>query len=133
MHWAFTACDQQIASHLAAELKISPLVARLLAQRGIHDAEEAARFLNPSLSHLHSPYAMVGMKPAVERLQRAAAAAEPVLIYGDYDVDGTLAVVILKTAIELCGGVVRFHVPHRIREGYGMRDEVIAAAAAEGV
>jgi single-stranded-DNA-specific exonuclease len=133
MRWAFTACDQQLASRLAAELNVSPLVARLLAQRGIHDPEAAARFLTPSLSHLHSPYAMLGMKPAVERLQRAVAAAEPVLIYGDYDVDGTLAVVILKTAIELCGGVVQFHVPHRIREGYGMRDEVIADAAAGGV
>ena len=133
MRWAFTACDQQLASRLAAELNVSPLVARLLAQRGIHTPEEAARFLNPSLSHLHSPYAMRGMKPAVERLQRAVAAAEPVLTYGDYDVDGTLAIVILKTAIELCGGVVQFHVPHRIREGYGMRDEVIADAAARGI
>jgi single-stranded-DNA-specific exonuclease len=133
MRWAFTACDQQLASRLAAELNVPPLMARLLAQRGIHTPEEAARFLTPSLSHLHSPYAMLGMKAAVERLQRAVAAAEPALIYGDYDVDGTLAVVILKTAIELCGGVAQFHVPHRIREGYGMRDEVIADAAARGV
>jgi single-stranded-DNA-specific exonuclease len=76
---------------------------------------------------------MCGMKPAVERLRMAIEARERILIYGDYDVDGTMAVVILKTAIELCGGVCDFHVPHRILEGYGMRDEVIERAAADGI
>ncbi|HYY68858.1 MAG TPA: single-stranded-DNA-specific exonuclease RecJ, partial [Terriglobales bacterium] len=81
----------------------------------------------------HSPYLMLGMKTAVERLRAAIERKEKLLIYGDYDVDGTTAIVILKMAIELCGGVADFHVPHRIREGYGMRDEVIERAAAEGV
>ncbi|MGA9210948.1 MAG: DHH family phosphoesterase, partial [Terriglobales bacterium] len=76
---------------------------------------------------------MLGMKTAVERLRAAIERKEKVLIYGDYDVDGTTAVVILKAAIELCGGVADFHVPHRIREGYGMKDEVIERAAADGV
>ena len=58
---------------------------------------------------------------------------EPILIYGDYDVDGTTAIVILKTAIELCGGAADFHVPHRIRDGYDMRDDVIERAAAAGI
>ena len=58
---------------------------------------------------------------------------ENILIYGDYDVDGTSAVVILKTAIELCGGIADFHVPHRIKEGYGIKDDVIERAAAGGV
>ena len=58
---------------------------------------------------------------------------EGILIYGDYDVDGTTAIVILKTAIELCGGTADFHVPHRIREGYGMKDDVIERAAAAGI
>src|SRR5690348_17331135 len=73
------------------------------------------------------------MTVAAGRLRRAIANHEQILIYGDYDVDGTTAIVILKTAIELCGGAADFHVPHRIREGYGMRDEVIERAAAEGV
>ncbi len=60
-------------------------------------------------------------------------AKNPILIYGDYDVDGTTAIVILKTAIELCGGVTEFHVPHRIRDGYDMRDDVIERAAASGI
>ena len=84
-----------------------------------------ARFLAPSLAHLHSPYLMPGMKAAVERIEAAIENKEAILIYGDYDVDGTTAIVILKTAIELCGGTADFHVPHRIRDGYDMRDDVI--------
>jgi single-stranded-DNA-specific exonuclease len=76
---------------------------------------------------------MLGMTAAVERLAAAIERKEDILIYGDYDVDGTTAVVLLKTAIELCGGTADFHVPHRIREGYGMKDEVIERAAAAGV
>ena len=76
---------------------------------------------------------MLGMRPAVERIRAAIDGKETILIYGDYDVDGTTAIVILKTAIEICGGVVQFHVPHRIKDGYGMKDDVIARAAAAGV
>ena len=72
------------------------------------------------------------MKAAVDRLE-AAIKEEPILFYGDYDVDGTTAIVILKTAIELCGGATDFHVPHRIRDGYGMKDDVVEQAAANGV
>ncbi len=105
----------------------------LLVRRGIEEPEAAARFLVPTLDHLHDPLQMSGMKVALDRLEAAIALHEKVLIYGDYDVDGTTAIVILKTAIELCGGAADFHVPHRIREGYGMRDEVIERAAADGV
>jgi len=107
--------------------------ARLLMTRGLSDAESAQRFLSPSLAHLHSPYLMTGMKAAVTRLDAAIENKESILIYGDYDVDGTTAIVILKTAIELCGGTADFHVPHRIRDGYDMRDEVIERAAAAGI
>ena len=72
--------------------------------RGITEAEAAEHFLAPSLSHLHSPYLMTGMKAAVDRIEAAIENKESILIYGDYDVDGTTAIVILKTAIELCGG-----------------------------
>lgn len=76
---------------------------------------------------------MLGMDRAVERIQRAVADREPILIYGDYDVDGTTATVLLKTAIERLGGTVRFHIPHRLREGYGMQREILEIAAREGV
>jgi single-stranded-DNA-specific exonuclease len=114
-------------------MELPEIVAELLVARGIHSVEEANRFLHPSLDHLHSPMEMLGMQAAVERLEQAIALREPILIYGDYDVDGTMATVILKTAIELLGGQCTFHVPHRLLEGYGMRDEVIERAAADGV
>jgi len=76
---------------------------------------------------------MTGVKAAVERLDAAIERKEGILVYGDYDVDGTTAVVILKTAIELCGGTADFHVPHRIREGYDLRGDVIERAAAAGI
>ena len=99
----------------------------------IGDADAGSRFLNPSLADLHSPYLMLGMRAAVARIALAIERGERVLVYGDYDVDGTMATVILKTAIELCGGQCDFHVPHRMLEGYGMRDEVMERAAADGI
>lgn len=109
------------------------LLSRLLMLRGIETPEAALPFLSPSIDHLHSPYLMTGMKTAVERLDAAIERQEPILVYGDYDVDGTTAIVILKTAIELCGGTAEFHVPHRIREGYDLRSDVIERAAAGGI
>ncbi len=108
-------------------------LARLLVRRGITDPDSASRFLFPSIPHLHAPEQMTGLRAAVDRLEAAIERKEPMLIYGDYDVDGTMAVIILKTAIELCGGAADFHVPHRIREGYDLRDDVIERAAAAGI
>jgi single-stranded-DNA-specific exonuclease len=132
VRWSFSNPDAAQVEALCAETKVSPIVARLLALRGIA-AANAANFLSPSLDHLHSPYLMRGMTAAVERLSAAIANKEGILIYGDYDVDGTTAVVILKTAIELCGGAADFHVPHRIKEGYGIKDDVIERAAVGGI
>jgi single-stranded-DNA-specific exonuclease len=118
---------------LSGDSQAAATLARLLVLRGIANAEDAERFLAPSLAHLHSPYLMAGMKAAVDRLEAAIERNESILIYGDYDVDGTTAIVILKTAIELCGGTADFHIPHRIRDGYDMRDDVIERAAAAGI
>jgi single-stranded-DNA-specific exonuclease len=118
---------------LASEAKIPPLLAELLLARGIRTAAEAEQFLNPRIEDLLDPYSMLGMDRAVARIQHAVAAQEPILIYGDYDVDGTTATVLLKTAIERLGGVTRFHIPHRLREGYGMQREILETAAREGV
>jgi single-stranded-DNA-specific exonuclease len=133
LRWLIKSIDERLTHHIAREARISSLVARLLVARGVETAEAAARFLDPRLDHLHSPYLMKGMSEAVARIQRAIAATERVLIYGDYDVDGTTAIVILKRAIEMLGGSAEFHVPHRIRDGYGMKDDVIVRAAADGV
>lgn len=133
MRWNVRTAEPADLNRLAEETHVLPAVARLLALRGIGDGESAQRFLCPSLSHLNSPYLMRGMQPAVERLRAAIERGEKILIYGDYDADGTMAVVVLLTAIGMCGGAADFHVPHRIRDGYGMKDEVIEQAAAQGV
>ncbi|MGH9500274.1 MAG: single-stranded-DNA-specific exonuclease RecJ [Terriglobales bacterium] len=137
MKWVYRSADEAQAARLSKQLRfkaeVSGTLAHLLVLRGITDAETADRFLNPSLSHLHSPYLMLGMKAAVDRIDAAIERKEGILIYGDYDVDGTTAVVILKTAIELCGGAPDFHVPHRIKEGYDLRGDVIERAAAAGI
>jgi single-stranded-DNA-specific exonuclease len=119
--------------NLNAPHRILPVLADLLVRRGMYEPADARRFLFPDLDHLHDPLQMSGMKAALDRLDAAVERKEKILVYGDYDVDGTTAIVILKTAIELCGGAADFHVPHRIREGYGMRDEVIERAASDGV
>lgn len=131
--WVLEEIDQAVAESLAKEARLPHVVAELLVARGVTNAQDAFHFLNPAADHLHDPFLMCGMTTAVERLERAIAAREIVLLYGDYDVDGTTAVVLLKTAIEMLGGVPRFHVPHRLRDGYGLQSSVIEAAAADGV
>ncbi|MDR3741488.1 MAG: single-stranded-DNA-specific exonuclease RecJ [Terracidiphilus sp.] len=121
------------AEALASAARLPYALAELLVARGISTADQAFAFLNPDTTQLHDPLLMLGMAEAVTRLERAIAAREPVLLYGDYDVDGTTAVVLLKTAIEMLGGVARFHVPHRLREGYGLQSSVLEEAHAEGV
>jgi len=119
--------------HLPVPPATLPVLAEMLLRRGIRDPETAAHFLSPALAHLHDPLQMSGMKSALDRLEAALERREKILIYGDYDVDGTTAIVILKIAIELCGGAADFHVPHRIREGYDMREDVVERAASAGV
>lgn len=133
MRWAPRHADPLVIEHLAREAGLSSTMARLLAVRGITTPQSAQQFFSPSLDQLHSPFLMAGLAEAVQRLQAAIARNETVFIYGDYDVDGTTAIVILKTVVQLCGGRAEYHVPHRIREGYGMRDEVIEQAAARGI
>jgi single-stranded-DNA-specific exonuclease len=133
VRWNFRKADQNRVTELQQALKLSRVVALLLVNRRIVTPEDAENFLHPALTGLYSPYAMLGMRAAVDRIRAAIERKETILIYGDYDVDGTTAIVILKTAIEICGGVVQFHVPHRIKDGYGMKDDVIERAAGAGV
>jgi single-stranded-DNA-specific exonuclease len=137
--WVVKAQAGDAAETLARELKLPRAIAEILVCRGMDGVEQARKFLFPALDQLHNPMLMLGMDAAVARLRVALAAGEPVLIYGDYDVDGTVATVLLKTAAERAAAAmgttadVRYHIPHRIREGYGMQESRIAAAADEGV
>jgi len=131
--WLIPEVDSQSTRDLAAELGVQPLTARVLAGRGFADPHAARRYLAPNISYLHDPHLLTGMREAVARLKAAIQSKEKILLYGDYDVDGTTSVVILKKAIEMAGGEADFHVPHRLRDGYGMRSDVIERAAAMGV
>jgi len=134
------------AESLAAQFHCPPAIARILSARGIDTQATAETFLNPSLEALlddpaNDPTQLLGMDASVERILRAIRNAEPILIYGDYDVDGTTATVLLKTTIERIGlamepqrpAQVSYHLPHRIREGYGMQNAILGEAAASGV
>ncbi|HTB18619.1 MAG TPA: single-stranded-DNA-specific exonuclease RecJ [Bryobacteraceae bacterium] len=131
--WLIPNIDPQAARELAAALGIQPVTAGVLLSRGLGDPDTARRFLKPELEHLHDPLLLTSMQAAVARIQTAIQAKEKILIYGDYDVDGTVSVVILKKAIEMAGGDAGFHVPHRLKDGYGMRSDVIERAAAMGI
>src|SRR5579859_7639429 len=131
--WLLREIDASAAASFGSQLGIGPVAARVLYGRGFHDPAAARVFLHPSLDDLLDPLTMLGMPQAVERLRAAIRAGEKILIYGDYDVDGTTSVVVLKKAIELAGGAAFFHVPDRFTEGYGMRAEVVERASAEGV
>ncbi|MHB1701144.1 MAG: single-stranded-DNA-specific exonuclease RecJ [Acidobacteriaceae bacterium] len=137
--WTLPSQDLPAAVQLAQQASLPLLIAQLLLCRGIATPEAAAAFLAPDIAHLHDPYRMLGMRAAVERILAAVAANETILVYGDYDVDGTIATVLLKTAIDRIATArgssmqVRYHVPHRVREGYGMQTGVLADAHAAGV
>jgi len=131
--WLIPESNAPAARELAGQLSIQPVTASVLVSRGWSDPSAAQRFLRPDLEHLHDPLLLTGMRQAVARIKAAIQAKEKILIYGDYDVDGTVSVVILKKAIEMAGGEASFHVPHRLKDGYGMRSEVIERAAAMGI
>ena len=144
--WKPRATNSPAARELAIALGCPPAIAQILIARGIATAASADAFLNPTLaSYLDNPATdpmlLRGMAAAVERILTALRNSEPILIYGDYDVDGTTATVLLKTTLERIASaidparpaIVRYHVPHRIREGYGMQASVLTDAAASGI
>ena len=131
--WVLPDPDAGEIDVLAAAMRVGRPAAQVLLHRGFGDPAAARRFLSPSLDDLHDPLTLRDMPRAIERLRKAIGAGEKILIYGDYDVDGTTAVVLLTKAIELAGGAASYHVPHRLKDGYGMRPEVVETAAAAGV
>jgi single-stranded-DNA-specific exonuclease len=131
--WQPAACDDVRSDLLARELRISPVTARLLCIRGISDADAARRFLSPSLSDLHDPFALADMAAAVDRILRAIQRQERIAVHGDYDVDGVTSTVILRRALELLGGNVTHFIPERLRDGYGLQAASLDRLHAEGV
>lgn len=130
--WIVREHDSHQSNALAASLGVSPIVAQLLVARGCADEKSARRFLNPSREQLHDPSLMLDMHKAVERLLRAIDNHEPILIYGDYDVDGTTGTVVLRRALQLLGARTGYHVPHRFTEGYGIQQPALEKALSDG-
>ena len=114
---------------MASQCGLHPLVAELLVARGVDDPEPAKRFLKPTLMDLSDPAAIPGVEPAAQRIARAIADGQPIVIYGDYDVDGITASAILWHVLKHCGAEVATYVPHRIDEGYGLNEEAIRRLA----
>ncbi len=131
--WDALACDDPATERLAAALDVPPIVARLLCQRGLSDPEQASRFLNPSLDHLHDPMGLADMSVAVDRIMAAIARKERIAIHGDYDVDGITSTVILRRALELLGADVTHFIPERLKDGYGLQPAAIERLHADGV
>jgi len=129
--WNIRPADAR-AEGLAKSLKISPLVAQVLLNRGITEVREGSVFLQPKLTELIRPVHMPGIEPAVERLRQAVEKKEKITIYGDYDVDGITGVSILWELLTLLGAPVDFYIPHRIEEGYGLNAEAVRSLAEAG-
>ncbi|NOR88575.1 MAG: single-stranded-DNA-specific exonuclease RecJ [Bacteroidales bacterium] len=124
--------DESMISHLQEVLKIEPTLANLLAQRGITSFEEAKTFFRPELSQLHDPFLMKDMDEAVERIELAINKREKILVYGDYDVDGTTAVALVYSYLKKLYNEVDFYIPDRYKEGYGISVQGIDFAAKSG-
>ena len=126
--------DKQLVKGLSESLGIDEKLAILLVQRGITNYEEAKDFFRPSLDHLHDPFLMKDMDKAVDRLQRAISEGEKILIYGDYDVDGTTAVALIYTYLKnlVNKKKIEFYIPDRYEEGYGISYKGIDYAANHG-
>ena len=124
--------DADQAASLARVLGVSPILAALLISRGYDDESSARSFLTPNNKQIHEPFLMLGMREAVARLEQAIDNQEPILIYGDYDVDGTTGTAVLLRALKLLGAQTGFHVPHRFTEGYGIQQAALERARNEG-
>ena len=124
--------DQEKVGALALALGIDRVLAELLVQRGIDTFEQARAFFRPSLQDLHDPFLMKDMAAAVERLHKAISSGEKILVYGDYDVDGTTAVSLVYSFIKRYTQNVDFYIPDRYDEGYGLSVKGIETAEKGG-
>src|SRR6266849_4803094 len=130
--WIVREHDAQKVDSLASAINVSPTIAALLISRGCADETSARKFLKPAYDQLHDPYLMKGVSEAVARLLKAIDDGEPILVYGDYDVDGTTGTAVLLRALNLLGARTGFHIPHRFTEGYGVQQPALEKAWTEG-
>lgn len=131
--WVLKPADNEVVQQLFRALGIHPVLCRLLALRNVQDFDTARQFFRPSASHLHNPFLMKGMDRAVKRITEAIEWHERIMVYGDYDVDGTTSVATVYSFLkDHYDGDVSFYIPHRYREGYGISKQGIDEAHARG-
>jgi single-stranded-DNA-specific exonuclease len=123
--WVLPAPAGDSVAQLARELRLPPLVAQLLLNRGLTDAPTAARFLDPHFRDLHPPALLPNIDAAAGRIARAVGAGEKITLYGDYDVDGITGTAMLWHALMAAGAKVEYYIPHRVDEGYGLNTEAV--------
>jgi single-stranded-DNA-specific exonuclease len=130
--WKILSAEDEKAESLYKSLKINPVICRILVQRGIETFDEAKDFFRPQLSGLHSPWLMKDMDKAVDRIIKAVSTTENILVFGDYDVDGTTSVASMYSFLRSFYSQVEFYIPHRYREGYGVSKAGIDFAKENG-
>ena len=130
--WTFKQPPPELVERLCSELLIEPVLAEMLINRGYRDPESSWSFLEPSLDTLHDPGLMKGMKDAVARIHMAMERGEKVIIYGDYDADGITSVAVLKRALEILGLEPDYYIPHRLEDGYGLKNEALERIFRDG-
>jgi single-stranded-DNA-specific exonuclease len=118
--WNLISTDSNNTRALQDALKIHPILCALLVQRGITDFEAAKKFFRPQLEHLHSPWLMKDMRKAVDRINVAIQKNQKILVFGDYDVDGTTSVATLYQFLKQLSQNIDYYIPHRYKEGYGV-------------
>jgi single-stranded-DNA-specific exonuclease len=130
--WHLLPHDPDKLEQLGKALRVPPIVAQLLLNRGVSEPEAARRFLDVPLRGLHAPELLPGVSEAADRLHAAVREGRRICIYGDYDVDGTAGTAILWQALRLLGAQADFYVPHRLEEGYGLNSEALQQIARSG-
>lgn len=130
--WILRQAEPEAVESLYQSLKINKSICNILVQRGITDYDEAKAFFRPQLNSLHDPFLMKDMEKAVERIKHAIELNEPILIYGDYDVDGTTSVAMTYAFLKAFYPHVDFYIPNRYSEGYGISDKGVDFAAENG-
>lgn len=132
MNWNIRKHDHEKAKLLAKATGLQPLTVAILISRGVDSLEKAVRFLKPEIGHLNDPFELSDMHPAVRRVMQAIDNREKILIWGDYDVDGTTGTVVLRHALHLLGARSEFYIPNRFTEGYGLNIPALEAAKERG-
>ena len=130
--WTLLPADAVAVDHLQRALNINPILCRLLVQRGVTTFDQAKTFFRPDLTQLHDPFLMEDMDKAVERIELAIFKKEKILLYGDYDVDGTTCVALLHSFLSVHHKALDYYIPNRYSEGYGISRQGIDFAAANG-